>query len=364
MRDPLRLPEPDGGIRTRRIVTNRACIRSQRALTHDTFELIVQCAAGSEAVNALAGQFATLRFPGIAHPRAYSFARNPHAETPGEHTFIIRLVPDGEVSNWLAGGDRSGTEIEIAGPLGAFGLDDSNEPMICIAGGSGMSAVMAIIEHAAARQVERDCYFFYGARTSADLYHENEIRAIAARWHTHKSFEFVQVLSEEPAGSAWPGARGFVTDCVKAELLDSGRVRADQATAFLCGPPPMIEAGAQILTEAGMPPARICRDVFEDARSPAPVIDNRRCVLCDECLLVKPVSGCIIETSGLQIGNDGEVGGFERIKPAHSSGLYYNTLFIDESQCIRCYACVNACPHDAISPDYSISGTLRQNLRS
>jgi formate hydrogenlyase subunit 6/NADH:ubiquinone oxidoreductase subunit I len=123
----------------------------------------------------------------------------------------------------------------------------------------------------------------------------------------------------------------------------------------------MIDAAIGVLREAGMDGADIFFDRFEDAGSPAPVIDNLRCVLCDECLLVKPVENCIVEASNLTLATDGEVTGFERILPGHSSGLYYNGLFIDEAECIRCYACVDACPHDAISPTHDrVVNTLRQ----
>ena len=205
-------------------------------------------------------------------------------------------------------------------------------------------------------------FFFYGARAQEDLYCEKEINEIAANWHPDNTFKFVQVLSEEPTGSDWDGPRGFVTEHVNKHWIQTGRISVRDASAFFCGPAPMIETGANMLIQSGMPQGRIFRDVFEDARSPAPVINNRKCVLCDECLLVKPVDKCIVETSGFDLNGNGRVDGFRRINPAHSSGLYYNSLFIDESQCIRCYACVNACPHDAISPDYIFTGTLRQRI--
>ena len=113
-----------------------------RPLTHDTFEVIVRCAPDSPTIFARAGQFLTLKFPGGDKPRPYSLARAPEAERPGEHTFFIRLVPDGEVSGWLAAGDRTGERLEISGPLGAFGLDDSSAPMVCIAGGSAQQCVL------------------------------------------------------------------------------------------------------------------------------------------------------------------------------------------------------------------------------
>ncbi len=336
-----------------------------RALTHDTFEIVVRCAPGGPTIFARAGQFLALKFPGIDKPRPYSLARAPEAERPGEHTFFIRLVPGGEVSGWLAAGDRTGERLEISGPLGAFGLDDSSVPMICIAGGSGMSAIKGLIEHACNRQVERDCTFIYGAREQRDLYCREDIEAIQSSWHAAYRFEFVQVLSEEPMGTDWNGARGLVTEHVKQAYLDSARIDPSHCKAYFCGPPPMIEAGAAVLTEAGVSEDDIFRDIFEDASSPAPVIDNVKCVLCDECLLVKPVTGCIVEASRLEVDSDGQVSGFDPIDPARSSGLYYNALVIDEQACIRCYACVSACPHDAIAPGNArIAQTLRQRSRS
>ena len=73
---------------------------------------------------------------------------------------FIRKVPGGELSSWLEK-NHVGEEVTISGPLGYFGLDNSNDTMVCIAGGSGMSAVNAIVEEAVALGVERDCYFLW-----------------------------------------------------------------------------------------------------------------------------------------------------------------------------------------------------------
>jgi len=347
-----RLPEPEREIQRRRVQINLGTVADVRSLTHDTIELVVKCDESDQPLAALAGQYATIKVPGVKKPRSYSFAKAPEDENAGEHTFYIRMVPDGELSGWLAQADRVGERVEIAGPLGAFRLDPSNDTMVCIAGGSGMSAIAAILQHAANLGVARHCYYFYGARSQKDLYCQAEMQTIKANWKKRKKFKFVPVLSEEPEDSDWTGPRGFVTDYFKDEYLGKGKIAIDGIKAYFCGPPPMIDHGVKVLMDAGLGEGDIYFDKFEDASSPAPVVDNTKCVLCDECLLVKPVPNCLVEATNFKTNGAGVVSEYERIRPAHTSGLYYNSLFIDEKECIRCFACVDACPHDAISVNY------------
>lgn len=352
LRDPLLPFVPSGAIGHSRVARHRGRIARLRRLNHDTFELVIACAPGATPLVVRAGQYAMLSFPGIGRPRAYSFARDPHTEHPGEHTFHIRLVPGGEVSAWLAARDRGGEPVGLAGPLGTFGLDDGTAPMLMVAGGSGLSAIKALLEAACRLQLARDCVVLHGVRTRADRYAGETMSRIAARWHPAHRFEFVEVLSEEPAGPAWTGARGLVGDVVRDVWLTSGRLDAGALRAWVCGPPPMIEATSAALHAAGTPRKHIHYDSFADVRSPAPAIDNRKCVLCDECLLVRPVADCIVEAGQLGADAAGRLVDFVPLRPARDAGLYYNALVVDAEACVRCYACVAACPHDAISPEH------------
>jgi NAD(P)H-flavin reductase len=356
------LPRPDRRIHGSRVKINQGVLKSVAHLNYDTLKLIVKCDDGSTVLNGTAGQYATLHTPGLSKPRAYSFACPPEDEGENEHTFFVRVVHGGEFSGWLAEKDRTGAPMTISGPLGKFGLDPSKQPMVCIAGGSGMSAIKAILEHAANTKAERDCLFLYGGRAQRDLYCKEEIDVIAKNWNKKFKFEYVPVLSEEPAGTGWKGATGFVTEHFKKAYLDTGKMSVKNCKAYFCGPPPMIDAGVAVLKGAGLNDKDIYYDKFEDARSPAPVIDNTKCVLCDECLLVKPTENCIVEVSKLVKGSNGSFSGYERVDPAYTSGLYYNTLYIDEKECIRCYACVEACPARAISPQYDKNPKTLRNV--
>ncbi len=78
-------------------------------------------------------------------------------------------------------------------------------------------------------------------------------------------------------------------------------------------------------------------------------IVDRDCVLCDECLKVKPVEGCIVEIASLLRDEAGRVLGYTKVEKGGTDSLYYNRLWIDQSQCIRCGRCEAVCPVNAIT---------------
>ncbi|MEJ6565483.1 MAG: FAD-dependent oxidoreductase [Burkholderiales bacterium] len=78
-------------------------------------------------------------------------------------------------------------------------------------------------------------------------------------------------------------------------------------------------------------------------------IDNRLCVLCDECIKVKPTEGCIVPVSDLEVDDEGGVVKYKHLQKGESDSLYYNQLWIDQDKCIRCGQCEAVCPVGAIS---------------
>lgn len=206
-----------------------------------------------------AGQYAQLSVAGVWGARAYSFACAPAPEGDREVTFFIRHVPGGAFTDLLFAGGLVGKPLKVHGPAGNFWLRDSRAPMICIAGGSGLAPIHALLQDAQRRQVGRPCVVLFGARTAADLYAGAEIAAIGATWNG--PFTFTQVLSHEPPDSAWTGPRGLVTEAIAAHA--SPFVSAETA-AYLCGPPPMIDAAIPVLTALGLDTGHIHCDRFLD----------------------------------------------------------------------------------------------------
>ena len=74
-------------------------------------------------------------------------------------------------------------------------------------------------------------------------------------------------------------------------------------------------------------------------------IDTDKCIYCDWCVKAKPRPDCIVKVSELIYGGQGEITGFVRSKGSEDTNLIY----INQDDCIRCNACVDACPVDCIS---------------
>ncbi len=239
-------------------LTCQGRITGQVALTHDIVELRVTL---DQPLAYTAGQYATLRPAHIKRAREYSFAGAP---TPGgdrEISFFVRLTPGGQFTGWLFGESRVGQTLEITGPGGDFWLREADAPLVLVAGGSGLAPVLSVLEAAANAGVVREAVFLFGARTQGDLYKLDAIQAIASRWAA--SFRFLPVLSHEPPDSGWTGARGLVTEFLAVPHVPDIASRH----AYLCGPPPMIDAALAVLAAAGVAGGHVHYDKFLDASS-------------------------------------------------------------------------------------------------
>lgn len=229
------------------------------SLTHDIARVEWEV---SERIEYTAGQYMTMVWPGAPGPRSYSFSTGP---APGGSTRLsafIRLVPGGVFTEALFAGELDDVQFEIEAPLGTFWLRGEaaagHAPIVLIGGGSGLSPLMSLLEDALARGVGCDAILLFGARGERDLYCQEQIASIAARWQGR--LDFRPVLSEEQVDGY---RHGLVTEEIAPALAALGGPALVQA--YLCGPPGMIDAGIRSLTGAGVPLPSIFYDKFTDA---------------------------------------------------------------------------------------------------
>ena len=237
-------------------------IAAIRELTHDIREVEIRLATkGFE--HAKAGQYLEISHEATSNPRSYSLARKPSTEGMEVVTFAIRHVPGGEFTDWLFDSDRTGNEVSLKGPFGDFYLRDSQQArLLCIAGGSGLAPIIALLEQGISDGRNDNCIVLFGARTQADLYYLDRLNALGSQWHGE--FQLLPILSDAAEDLGWHGARGLVTEAIP-EIAGGSRFTNDQA--YLCGPPGMIDAAILELEKLGMPKDSIYFDKFLDASS-------------------------------------------------------------------------------------------------
>ena len=241
------------------VASHQTVVEAVERLTDDMRLLVLTLA---EEMPYGAGQYVDIRVPGTAESvRSFSMCSTPNGNLH-RLEFMIKVFPDGRFSGQLDGGIRPGDPLEIVGPYGHFQLRNKDSDAVFIGGGSGMAPLFSMLNDMAERGVRRRVTFFYGARRRRDLFHLDRLEALGSRL---TDFAFVPALSEPDDGDDWEGETGFVTDVV-SRRLDRDQLRGE-VEAYLCGPPPMIDAAFPVLFRMGIPGTRIYYDKFTAATS-------------------------------------------------------------------------------------------------
>ncbi len=225
-------------------------------LTHDIRRLVLT-REGGDGFTFKPGQYVDIAIPGDGDGdvRSFSMANIP-AHPPGELEFMIKIYPDGKFSSLLAdGGIASGQELEVTGPYGVFTLrEKSDRPLLFIGGGAGMAPILSLLRSLAEQGSERPAVYYYGARGPSDLFHLEELAELEQRL---PNFRFVAALSDCGEDEDWSGERGLITDVVSRSESE-----LSEMDAYLCGPPPMVDAAIALLERSGVPESRVFYDKF------------------------------------------------------------------------------------------------------
>jgi propane monooxygenase reductase subunit len=223
------------------------------AVTHDMRHVVLRLVEPS-SIKFFPGQYMDISIPGTREVRSFSMANTSCLES-GLLEFVIKLYPDGLFSHLLGGELTKGDRLDINGPYGMFTLrDNPGKPLIFVGGGAGMAPILALLRSMDERGLDRKATFYYGARGRRDLCFEDELHKME---ETLPDFRYIPALSEPGDDSGWDGETGLITDVLRSRERDlSG------ADAYVCGPPPMVDAAIAALTGLGVGTARIFYDKF------------------------------------------------------------------------------------------------------
>ncbi|MGE8064449.1 anthranilate 1,2-dioxygenase electron transfer component AntC [Pseudomonas sp. NPDC089569] len=207
-----------------------ATVSEVKQVSASTAILHLDLGQAGQSLDFLPGQYARLRVPGTENTRSYSFANRPSVDN--QLQFLVRLLPDGVMSNYIRERCRVGDAITLEAPLGAFYLRHVTRPLILVAGGTGLSALLGMLDELAERGCGQPVHLYYGVRDAADLCEQARIQAYAQRI---PGFRYTEVVSDP--SPHWTGKRGYI-----AEHLDAAQLRDGEVDMYVCGPPPMVES--------------------------------------------------------------------------------------------------------------------------
>ncbi len=219
----------------------------------------------NEHLHFLAGQYLDFILKD-GRRRSFSMATPPHFDEYLE--LHVRHIPGGMFTDHLFNEMKERAILRMEAPLGTFFLrEDSDKPIVFLAGGTGFAPIKAMIEHALYRKLDRRMLLYWGARARRDLY----LAEVPTRWQAeHPHFSFVPVLSEPTPDDQWSGRTGLVHQAVLDDFPD-----LSDWEVYACGAPIMCEvAHKAFVSQRGLPEDEFYSDAFTysaDALAPSAV---------------------------------------------------------------------------------------------
>jgi len=243
-----------------------ATVEAVRFLTPSVRELVLRPEA---TIDYRAGQVALLHLPVAegqpAVVRPYSFATVPAAD--GLLRFTIRLHPGGAFSEALARRMTPGDRLVLEGPTGRFALPDGAGPLLVVGGGTGLPPLLALLESAMAEgQDAREVRVLLVTRDPSRHFAASRLAALASGWRGGLRIETLS--PEASAGDGDVETGPLARSLARLPTLLEG-LRANEASAAVCGSPAFVDAVAAQLLLAGLPPSRLALDRFSPAMTPA-----------------------------------------------------------------------------------------------
>jgi CDP-4-dehydro-6-deoxyglucose reductase len=226
-------------------------VQKKEQLSGDVMVLFLQLPA-TERLQFVAGQYLEFILKD-GKRRAFSIANAPHDDAMIE--LHLRLIPGGQFTQYVFDEMPEKTIMRIEAPLGTFYLrEDSQKPIIFVAGGTGFAPIKGIIEHMIHNNIQREMVLYRGGRTQQDLY----MNELSERWAQFlPNLTYIPVVSDEPADSDWHGRRGLVHEAVLDDYLDLSSYQA-----YVCGAPGMVEVAHEAFVAQGLNAEEFFSDAF------------------------------------------------------------------------------------------------------
>ena len=195
-----------------------------------------------------AGQHYDIRLTaedGYQAQRSYSIASEPERE--GEVDITVERINDGEVSSYLHDVLVPGDRIEARGPIGGYFVWEAtmDEPLLLIAGGSGVVPLISMLRHRAAAGAKNSTSLLYSSRNFEDIIYYHELEKLRSANNGVQVFHTL-TRSQPPGWKSY--SRRIDQDMLKEVAQPLGRA----VQVFICGPTLLVESAANGLVQIGI----------------------------------------------------------------------------------------------------------------
>ena len=226
--------------------------------TADVVTFVVHRVDDRLVKTSLPGQYVTVRMPmpdGLHQPRQYSLTR----ADDGEHRqFTVKRVrggggPDGEVSTLLHDQVGIGDVLTLSLPYGDVVLDDAGRPVVFAGAGIGVAPMAGMLSHLVAAGSGLSITLLHADHDEGSFALRRQVvtDVLALRDASLHLWYEDQDTSNEPVTSVHRG------------MMDLDAVPLpDDATYYLCGPLPFMQAVRSQLLGRGVAPRDVQYEVF------------------------------------------------------------------------------------------------------
>ena len=229
----------------------------------DVQSLVLGSSDGNALPMPMPGQYVVLRLQdspdGRALFRSYSLSGTPSSR---RYRISVKIEPHGVGGSYVREHVRTGGLVEVSAPRGSFILQSSEQPVVLLSAGIGVTPVLAMLSELASTRSSRRILWLHAARDGEHHPFADEVRTLMEALPNSRSY----VCYSNPTGFDKMGinfdAAGYFSQAI------FGKVAVPQdASVYLCGPPRFMTDMKTILTTSYVVPERIHVELFNGSVS-------------------------------------------------------------------------------------------------
>lgn len=187
--------------------------------------------------------------------RQYSLSDVPGADSlriSVKREDALADTPAGEISNWLHANVQVGSILQVSHPFGDFTPDTEGAgPIVLLSAGVGITPMISSLKRIAEVHPQRQVVFAHAARDQGHHAFHAEVERLKVAMPNLSVVNFYEDLQ---------GAEGAIEGRMDVACLPAWPL--EQAEVYLCGPHKFMQAQWLALLNAGVPAARLHREVF------------------------------------------------------------------------------------------------------